>query len=148
MTPLLCLPARPSRGWARRPYVVGADASSGPERRIADEFGDEYRPGWSPDGHRIAFLRRDAAGALSVVVASADGTGSRIVAANAAPFAPQWSPDGQSIAIVDASAAPAGLIRIVSVDSGASLAVLPTSIAGTPRGMLGVDAIGWQRRAP
>ena len=60
-------------------------------------------PGWSPDGTHLTYTGLDVAtGNIGIVVARADGTGSRFVVSSG-PMAdlryPRWSPDGQWISL-------------------------------------------------
>jgi Tol biopolymer transport system component len=74
-------------------YVANADGSG--ERLLVS--GVAWRPAWSPDGSRIAFIRRrDGDDALAVV--NADGTGERPLRTDVS-FAvqPAWSPDAAKI---------------------------------------------------
>lgn len=67
----------------------------------------DFRPGFSPDGSMIAFLRRvdpakDYAPTL-VVVAKADGSGALVVTTEPLELEPSWwswTPDGRSIAVL------------------------------------------------
>jgi dipeptidyl aminopeptidase/acylaminoacyl peptidase len=70
-------------------------------------------PRWSPDGSRLAFMGRTDEGA-GLVVANADGTGARLLAAVEGTNHPlpssgesmAWSPDGTAIAFVSATPGP------------------------------------------
>ena len=127
--------------------VVFADGSAA-DRAIADGVGNEYGPSWSPTGDRIAFLRRDASGTRTAVVADIDGSGEQVIASGVAGFTPQWSPDGRSVAYVEAFTAAGGSIRIVRLDGSAPDVVVSTTIIATAWDTTpGVDAIGWQRIA-
>jgi len=71
--------------------VVPADGA-GSESVVATGVRADMRPAWSPDGRLLAFLR-----GRSIVVASADGSGERIVVSRVAapghvPSAPAWRP--------------------------------------------------------
>lgn len=82
-------------------------------------------PAWSPDGRRIAFLRTVATATNTfstseVWIANSDGSGVRMLEANAGPGRPRWSPDGRVIAYGGPSewAANGGILTL-SVGSGA-----------------------------
>jgi Tol biopolymer transport system component len=76
-------------------WVVNADGS-GLAHLTADASND-YRPSWSPDGSKIAFVsRRD--GNAEIYVMSADGTGQTNITNNAADDEnPSWSPSSNTI---------------------------------------------------
>jgi Tol biopolymer transport system component len=125
--------------------IVNVD--DGTSLPIADSEGSEYGPAWSPDGTRIAFLRRDASGAESVVVLHQDGSNARVLATDVAGFTPQWSPDGQFIAVVDEPSSTGGSIRVLPVDGGDEV-LIPFQLGGPDSASVpGIDAIGWQRVA-
>lgn len=52
---------------------------------------------WSPDGKAVAFEHERSIGKVEIVVARADGSGERVVAARGGDFV-GWSPDGKLIA--------------------------------------------------
>jgi serine/threonine protein kinase len=75
----------------------------GSPRKLIDDIAG--LPGWSPDGRRMAFVRRPG----MLVVADADGGNESVVLAPKAPapqfntsvfLRPAWSPDGRVIALV------------------------------------------------
>jgi serine/threonine-protein kinase len=79
----------------------------GAPRRLAAE-GVDSAPTFSPDGRRMAWVRarHPTPGESALMLASADGTGARVLAAVKLPerlapvffTAPDWSPDGRRIA--------------------------------------------------
>lgn len=71
-----------------------------------------YDPRWSPDGTKIAFDRFNVQTQVNdVYVASADGSGARLVAADG--YRPSWSPDGSLLVF---TAYNADTIMIVNVN--------------------------------
>ncbi len=94
-TPSGCAPPQP---------IVALDVTTGSERRVTQ--GSYYSPAWSPDGRRIAVLRRDPAsgttfGDADVYLIDPDGTGAVNLTNHPAGYSPpQWSPDGSKLAFV------------------------------------------------
>jgi len=74
-------------------WTMEADGSS-PVRLTNDQV-PEYDPAWSPDGRRIAFTRKSAAGSR-VWVMNADGSGQTEVGAGDVAG---WTPDGSKITL-------------------------------------------------
>lgn len=89
-------------------YVMAADGSD--VTRLTTDAAAEYRPVWSPDGERIAFVRalqgtRQGTGVASAIFTiRADGTEARQVStggndvSRSWSFSPSWSPDGSRLA--------------------------------------------------
>ena len=78
--------------------IVALPAAGGVARPLTSGAVDGD-PAWSPDGTRLAFTRIEVSGTLAIarlMVAGADGSGARVVAAYASQ--PAWSPDGTRIA--------------------------------------------------
>jgi Tol biopolymer transport system component len=73
-------------------FVVHADGGEArnlmPGRRGAS-------PAWSPDGRRLAFVRRSG-----VWIVNGDGSGERMLARVTYPWFPTWSPDGRRVAFL------------------------------------------------
>jgi Tol biopolymer transport system component len=73
-------------------WVAAADGS-GARRLLVNAYGAD----WSPDGRRLAFVRR--AGSIeSIWVADADGGNLRRLTRGGRHLEPEWSPDGRRIA--------------------------------------------------
>src|SRR5436309_1360635 len=78
-------------------YVMNADGSG--QVNLTNSGRGDYRPAWSPDGSKIAFM--SSLGYLNgaVYVMNADGSGvTRLTNDPADADIPQWSPDGSRIA--------------------------------------------------
>ena len=75
---------------------------------------------FSPDGKRFAFTRGEPkTGDMSLIIANADGTGERRIAARRAPQfyeAPAWSPDGTIIACSAGDAVAGKSMTVVAVN--------------------------------
>lgn len=77
-------------------YVMKPDGTD--VRNLSQNPGQDYNPGWSPDGSRIAFVS-DRDGNPEIYVMSADGTNVQRLTNNQwFDDAPTWSPDGSRIA--------------------------------------------------
>jgi TolB protein len=76
-------------------------------------------PAWSPDGSRIAFIRRDS-NSISLMVVNRDGSALTSLMSPVVPGGVSWSPDGRSL-VVSAPSGPTSLdLFVVDVASGAS----------------------------
>jgi Tol biopolymer transport system component len=84
-------------------FVVRADGTG--QRQVGSAVG--ANPVWSPDGSRIAYAGAD------LYVVNADGTNTRLAAADAGRFGFAWSPDGKQIAYGVSEG-----IALVRVDDG------------------------------
>ena len=76
------------------------------------------RPSVSPDGTRIAFLRR-ATVDFELVVMAADGSAKRVLASRVRLYRPAWSPDGRVIAFSACCEADRRGLYLVDADGGA-----------------------------
>jgi TolB protein len=84
--------------------------------------GDAYQPAWSPDGARIAYIRREESSSDLVVIPAAGGEPAQLtnngsgqplqsyerIYASIWAFYPAWSPDGAEIAFASQAAPPFG----------------------------------------
>jgi dipeptidyl aminopeptidase/acylaminoacyl peptidase len=67
--------------------------------------GKNYRPKWSPDGQRIAYINEDTAGRTNVFVMSSTGSGkTKVTTSGTVDTAPVWSPNGSTLAFAQAPA--------------------------------------------
>jgi TolB protein len=89
--------------------------------------GKNYRPKWSPDGKRIAYINEDTAGVRNVFVMSATGTSkTKVTRLGTVNTNPSWSPDGKTIAF---GAGASGWGQLYTIKS--------TAPFGDPHTMLG-----------
>ena len=79
-------------------WVMNADGSTA--KRLTSNNEEERSPDWSPDGKKILFLCRLAAGRpFEVCVMNADGRNREVLTENNVPeLTSSWSPDGSRIA--------------------------------------------------
>jgi Tol biopolymer transport system component len=74
-------------------------AHGGGAIRKLTSSGKNYRPKWSPDGRRIAYLNEPSPGVRNVWTMSATGTNrTRVTSSGTVTTNPTWSPDGKRIA--------------------------------------------------
>ena len=78
---------------------------------------------FSPDGSQFTFIRRLPEDQTALIIANADGTGERQMAARAKPdffVGPAWSPDGKTIAVSagHSSSDPLASLVAISVEGG------------------------------
>ena len=96
--------------WNRFEYeLMSVEIGSSATRRLTENASLEQYPVWSPDGTRIAFLRRpddrySNDQNLQLVTMSADGSGERNIApglsGRVVHAPPQWSPNGRQLAFL------------------------------------------------
>lgn len=81
---------------ANQIYTV---ASTGGTVKKLTSAAKNYRPKWSPDGKRIAYIHETAGGARDVWLMKANGTGkTQVTHVGDVSAAAVWSPDGKSLA--------------------------------------------------
>jgi len=78
-----------ARGWI---WVM--DLGSGIARRLTSGGGMDFRPAWSPDGDRIAFVRDDGADTRIVIADAQSGVELAFIDTPALDLDPAWQPDG------------------------------------------------------
>ncbi|MET0838446.1 MAG: hypothetical protein ABWY19_06675, partial [Marmoricola sp.] len=72
--------------------------TTGASVRQLTSSGKNYRPHWSPDGQRIAYVHEAPAGHRDIWVMKANGTGKQQVTRLGDTTEPTWSPDGKWLA--------------------------------------------------
>jgi Tol biopolymer transport system component len=78
-------------------YSMKADGTS--MKPLTDEAGvDHFKPDYSPDGTKIAFVRCPGGFPCAIDVMNADGSGMKDLTDYEDNFWPSWSPDGTQIA--------------------------------------------------
>jgi TolB protein len=80
-------------------YVAANRTGARPRQLTKDPRLSDADPTWSPDGRRIAFVRRDAFGVAFLYTMNADGSGLRFLLEAGDLCCPEWSPTGRRIAI-------------------------------------------------
>jgi dipeptidyl aminopeptidase/acylaminoacyl peptidase len=150
-TPALGQQAEPAAPAARQTPVEQPPAgpAPGPSRRFDahDLFGLEVAadPQISPDGKRIAYVRRS--GDIMIdrmrpslwVIDTASGEQAPLVAGPGSHFSPRWSPDGSRIAYISTAEGGAAQLYVRWVASGESVRITglphaPSSVDWSPDG--------------
>jgi TolB protein len=103
---------------------VRADGSG--LRRLTRHDGEDTSPAWSPDGSRIAFVRRTGRGGLDVHVMRAEGGGVRRLTRQSSFYAdPAWSPDGRTLLFADADVGNGGRVLALDLATGRTRVLSP-----------------------
>ncbi len=82
-------------------YSIDADGQG--ERRLTRPPGQNVIPVWSPDGRRIAFVKRQGKDS-QIYVMNADGSAAMRLTPSGVHLLPAWSPDGRRIAFISSRA--------------------------------------------
>ena len=112
--------------------LVGSTES----RQLMTDETDDFGPSWSPDGRRIAFLRRSSAGSRIHITSPLGGSAVKVSDfLGEAPIS--WSPDGRFLAVQRAAASTAeqSALWLIPLDGGdpRPLAhVTPPAVNGSP----------------
>jgi len=109
-------PEDPSLGFLYQVPVLGGT----PHKLITDV---DSPVSFSPDGQQIVFLRKSSSeGDAKLIIAHADGTGERVLAALPLPgySTPDWSPDGKRIAatVLDPGSQNLGRLLVLNPANG------------------------------
>ena len=82
----------------RNPQIYVMDSDGTNHRRLAANQGENFRPVWSPDGTKIAFVSRRNGGFDHIYLMDADGKNPIRLTDTVKDDYPAWSPDGKKIA--------------------------------------------------
>lgn len=85
--------------------IVTVDLRSGERRTLLGGPTYDTMPAWSPDGGRLAWIRRDSGSTSQLWVGDGDGGNARLVATAGLvmPERPSWTRDGTGILLADTS---------------------------------------------
>jgi dipeptidyl aminopeptidase/acylaminoacyl peptidase len=89
-----------SRGGGGKAHIYKMPARGGETVQLTNDAGEDFAPKWSPDGSRVAFMRREPSkdGLRDVYVMNADGgEGTRITSDTLDDSYPNWAPSGRRL---------------------------------------------------
>jgi dipeptidyl aminopeptidase/acylaminoacyl peptidase len=105
----------------REVHLFVVDASSGRRRQLTDGPFDVQGAAWSPDGKRIAYVRRreaPEADCSDIWLIEVDGAGNRRLSfEQPTAQSPTWSPDGRHIVFTGSTDAGDGQMRLWCVEA-------------------------------
>jgi Tol biopolymer transport system component/DNA-binding winged helix-turn-helix (wHTH) protein len=100
-------------------FVQDSGATSARRLTTPPAGQDDQMPVWSPDGHKLAFIRRGAQGCSVLVVAASGGGKRHVGSCEHGADAFDWSPDGLSLLMGGVPAADGGAaLRRLDLRSG------------------------------
>jgi Tol biopolymer transport system component len=76
--------------------VHGLEAHGSDARAVTRYWQNAYQPAWSPDGHKLAFVRFDSINTSGIYVMNSDGSHMRHVLSGW-QTEPSWSPNGRRL---------------------------------------------------
>jgi Tol biopolymer transport system component/subtilisin-like proprotein convertase family protein len=107
-------------------YAMNADGTD--PIQVSTEPNSKYGMAWSPDATKIAYSTSEGA----IIVANADGSGSRILSQGGFAADPSWSPDGTKIAF--AHRGNSGDRQVYVINANGSNQLLLTNSVGNKYG--------------
>jgi TolB protein len=82
----------------KKPVVYVQSVTTGTRTAVANFFGSNSAPAWSPDGRRLAVvLSKDGGSQMFLINAEGGAPPQRLASSNAIDTEPNFSPDGSSI---------------------------------------------------
>jgi hypothetical protein len=112
--------ARPGATGRQGVWTMNADGSNQIHLTSGSDtysLSQDFRPAWSPDGTKIAFMRLTAPGEWAVMVMNSDGSGVTLLHTGVDPA---WSPDGTKIAFADGASGAGNIWTMAPDGSGAT----------------------------
>ena len=82
------------------PSIWLVDVATGVQTPLAADDAASFRPVWSPDGSRLAYVSAGPSGAQIYVRWMATGRSAKVANLEQAPSSVAWSPDGKTLAFI------------------------------------------------